>query len=578
MEQASHTHPATGNSSLKSAPSFGAGNLLRVSVVASALMVLTIVNPTSLFSAEPDGPDIIITPEDALEYQLIGKIKTTIRGNTDYDRKIQKGLKAFYLQHDRKPVWLNKTGLTPIAQKAISEIKKGHEFGLNVHDIALPSQDLINGQPEQRADAELMISQAIVAYAKRAKGGNLIPQKISRFLDNTPQYLDPLDVLTSVVNTNDMSKTFISYHPEHPQYWALKKKLDEVRAATGALKPKVIIPAGPIIRPFDRHEDIVLLRQRLNQPVPLTNGRPLYPQDIYDSTLVEVVKNYQSANNIKATGIINKTTRLRLNKRNINPEKKLLANMERWRWVPTSFGNNHIRVNIPEYLVRVTKNDKIIHTERVIIGKTKHKTPSFSDEMETIVFNPYWNVPQSIIWNEMGGVAPRGYESRTVNGRVFIRQPPGPRNALGRVKFLFPNKHAVYLHDTPTKSLFNRSSRAFSHGCMRLRDPLKMAEILLAPEGLTKKNVRSRVNSGRNQRIDLKNKIPVHVTYFTVWASEDGSIKHFNDVYGHDKRVVAALQGRPIGLEPRQKVKKRPLEVVKKKKKPSSFISLFFSN
>ena len=560
MHNRSHTPPAFVRTSL---------------TIVSSLLLLSALEATSaLHAAEPDAPSSLITKEDALEYQLITKVKKINAGKTEYDRKIVAGLENFYLKHGRKPVWLTTDGLTPNAKKAIEVIKNGYEYGLNTHTIKIPtSHDIASNQ----ADAELALSKAILTYAKQAKAGNLNPQNVSRFLDNTPEYPEPFDVLSNIAAAKDPQKTLLSYHPTHPQFWALKKQLDKIRNKKGKEKPQVRIPAGGVIRPYDRHPHITLLRERLNVQVPTPNGTPLYPETIYDSALISAVKEFQAANGLRATGIINRSTRAKFNKRKPNMEKKILANMERWRWMPQDFGRTHIRVNIPEFLVRVTKNDKVIHTERVITGKRSQKTPSFSDEMETVVLNPYWNVPQSIIWNEMGGVAPRGYESRVVGGRIYIRQPPGPRNALGRVKFLFPNKHSVYLHDTPTKNLFNRKVRAFSHGCMRLRNPMKMAEIVLAENGLSPKTIHARAARGRNDHIPLKNKIPVHVTYFTLWASPEGSLSQFNDIYGHDKRVSLALEGRPLGLEPRQRVNRKPIPMVKKKKKNPGFVTFFFN-
>lgn len=533
-------------------------------------------NQHTVKAAEPDGPDMLITLEDALEHHLILKIQTSLIGKTKYDQQIRSDLKKFYQERNRKPIWFENDKLTKQAHLIIKEIKNGAEYGMKVSDIKFPSPKIIDGSAEQKANAELMMSRAVLEYARRAKGGQLIPQQISRALDNNPEYLEPIQVLNDVSSSTDMKATLKGFHPKHKQFWALKEQLDILRNSTASLKPIVKIPAGPVIRPFARHPHVALLRQRLNVIVPTKNGKALYPEDSYDSDLVKAVKKFQAANKIRATGIINKTTRARLNKGKPNREAQILANMERWRWVPTEFGDYHVRVNIPEFLVRVRDNGKTIHQERVVTGKVRHATPSFSDEMETIVFNPYWNVPQSIIWNEMGGVAPAGYQSRVVNGRVFIRQPPGPRNALGRVKFLFPNKHAVYMHDTPSKSLFNRTVRAFSHGCMRLRDPLKMAEVLLAKEGINRKSINSRVASGRNQYVALKKKIPVHVTYFTMWVNDDGKVNYFNDIYSHDKKVTAALNGRPLGLEPKKRINKRKI-VKKNKPKPSNFYTLFFN-
>jgi len=536
-----------------------------------------VVNVSLLKAAEPEGPDMLITLEDALEHHLILKIKTSLKGKTSYDKQIRTDLTKFYQERDRKPIWFKNDKLTKQAHLIIKEINNGAEYGMKVSDIKFPSDNLIEGTSVQKANAELMMSRAVLEYARRAKGGQLIPQQISRALDNNPQYLEPITVLNAVSSSSDLKETLKEFQPKHKQFWALKEQLDLLRNATGSVKPIVKIPAGSVIRPFDRHPHVALLRKRLNVIVPTKNGKLLYPEDSYDSDLVKAVKKFQTANNIRATGIVNKTTRARMNKGKPNREAQILANMERWRWVPTEFGNYHVRVNIPEYLVRVVKNEKIIHQERVVTGKIKHATPSFSDVMETVVLNPYWNVPQSIIWNEMNGVAPKGYEGRVVNGRVFIRQPPGPRNALGRVKFLFPNKHSVYLHDTPSKSLFKRRTRAFSHGCIRVRDPLKLAEVILASEGFNRKAINARVAARRNQHIPLKTKIPVHLTYFTMWVNDDGKVNYFNDIYRHDRKVIAALNGRPLGLEPKQRIKKRPKIVKKKPKKQNNFYTLFFN-
>lgn len=538
---------------------------------------------STLQAAEPDGPDTLIDAKDALEYQIIHKISESRKGNTDYDRKIQADLKAFYLERDRQPVWIKDGKLSDAAKRAMAEIKRGDDYGLVVKDIEFPEAEKISGNINERAEAEIKMSQAVLTYARYASAGRLTPQKISRFLDNRPDLPDPLKVMKQVTEASDIEKALVAFHPPHKQYWALKEQLDLIRNATGAAKKVVKIPAkGSLIRPYDKHPDVVLLRQRLNVPVPEKDGKALYEADLYDSALLKAVKNYQASNGLKAHGVINSTTRAKFNKKKPNREKQIIANMERWRWVPREFGSYHVRVNIPEYQFRVNKDGKVIHQERIITGKRVNPTPSFSDEMETVVLNPYWNVPQSIIWNEMGGIAPNGYESRVVNGRVYIRQPPGPRNALGRVKFLFPNKHSVYMHDTPNRNLFNRTVRAFSHGCVRVRDPLKFAEVVLANEGIDRNSIDKRVRSGRNQRIELSSKIPVHVTYFTMSTNDDGTINYFNDIYGHDKKVIAALEGRPMGLEPRQRIMRKKIEPKPKPKKyfygnDDGFISLFFN-
>jgi murein L,D-transpeptidase YcbB/YkuD len=243
--------------------------------------------------------------------------------------------------------------------------------------------------------------------------------------------------------------------------------------------------------------------------------------------------------------------------------------MEEWRWMPADLGDFYVAVNIPEFKVRVVKNGEVVYEERIVTGSVNRQTPIFSDLMRTIVFQPRWNVPDSIKIKELlpglraGGnpLRRQGLVMERNGRRVDVRninwyrsdiryysvyQPPGGRNALGVVKFLFPNSHAVYLHDTPSKNLFKASVRAFSHGCMRVRNPVTMAEIILDHDkGWDKTKVDNLVTKGPEENaVDLDHPIPVHITYFTARANQDGEIESFNDIYGHEKRITLALQGR----------------------------------
>ncbi|MEO1105954.1 MAG: L,D-transpeptidase family protein, partial [Pseudomonadota bacterium] len=251
--------------------------------------------------------------------------------------------------------------------------------------------------------------------------------------------------------------------------------------------------------------------------------------------------------------------------RGSSPTPSSSAAMERWRWLPRDLGASHVKVNIPAYRVRVSHDGKTAYEGRVIVGKPGNPTPIFSDEIEHLVVNPYWNIPFSIASKEMlGGIqknpagylARRGYEvvhrGRVVNPsslswskgtlrNVRIRQRPGRRNALGAVKFMFPNKHAVYLHDTPTKHLFKRGRRAFSHGCVRVDQPFVFAEALLADEEkLSGKGLRRMVGGGERY-VHLERHIPVHLTYFTREVGADGKLVRLADVYGYDRRTRKAL-------------------------------------
>ena len=290
------------------------------------------------------------------------------------------------------------------------------------------------------------------------------------------------------------------------------------------------------------------------------------------------MRNYQVAEGLKPDGLVGNKLRVRLN--GVKPESKnaqierVLVNMERWRWLPSDLGSLYIWNNIPEYLTRVMKDGAKIYEERIVVGKAKTPTPVFSDEMEYAEFHPFWNVPNSIKQNEllpslMSGNNPLArqglvaqYKGRTIDPysvdwqsidirRFHIYQPPGRGNALGVIKFMFPNKHDVYMHDTPSKSLFNASVRAFSHGCMRVRNPLKFAEVVMG-EGLgwTRSDIDRQLAKGVNQQVPFKRKIPIHITYFTAYVGESGELAFRNDIYGQDRRLFAALEGtEPLFVE-----------------------------
>jgi murein L,D-transpeptidase YcbB/YkuD len=326
-------------------------------------------------------------------------------------------------------------------------------------------------------------------------------------LDRQPPLLDPRKVIDAAAVTSTPDAYLRSLHPQHPQFERLRR---------------LYIAA----RHTDPREDDV------------TNGKG---------------KGAKKRANAQPT------------------REKILVNMEQWRWMPDDLGRFHVWVNVPEYMVRVIKDGREVHAERVVVGRQTTPTPIFSDEMQYIIFHPYWNVPDSIKNNEllpslqMGDysvlsrqnlrIALRGrdVDPATIDwGRADMRkyhiyQPPGGGNALGLVKFLFPNKHDVYLHDTPSKGLFESQTRAYSHGCIRVRQPMKLAEVLLGEDqGWSPNRVTMTVQRGpQDNQVNMRGKIPVHLTYFTMWVDDDGRVRTFTDVYDHEHRVAYGLAGKP---------------------------------
>ncbi len=217
------------------------------------------------------------------------------------------------------------------------------------------------------------------------------------------------------------------------------------------------------------------------------------------------------------------------------------ANMDRWRWMPRNLGSRHILVNVPAFTAAIVQDGNVVARHRTVVGATRTPTPQLSAMATGVTFNPWWNVPQSIV-REMGGRF-SGYEVRRQGDYTIVRQPPGPRNALGQMKVEMANAHAIYLHDTPSRHLFSRDVRAFSHGCIRTQDPLGFATTLLSANGgnWARPRIDQAVQSGRTTLASLETPIPVYISYFTAAATTDGNIVTYTDIYGRDRRVRQAL-------------------------------------
>ena len=272
---------------------------------------------------------------------------------------------------------------------------------------------------------------------------------------------------------------------------------------------------------------------------------------VYDSRVASAVAGFQRANGLKGSGVLNASTALALAGGDAaRQESVVLANMEMWRWEPRDMGEERVEVNIPDFTLKVTRGEEVIHNARVIVGKPDTQTPIFSNELRYILLNPSWHVPQSIIKKEMlpklakdpDYLTRMGFEVVQKGDSIMVRQPPGERNALGRILFMFPNDHNVYLHDTPSRGLFGATRRAFSHGCVRVDQPLELGEIVMggAANGWSQQRLRGLVGGGE-QSIFLPRRIAIHIEYFTAFVDDSGDLQMREDLYGHIRRVQDAL-------------------------------------
>lgn len=558
---------------------------LRLSIAYGLILGSVLSGPA--LAVEPDAPEHLITRGDAVRIIVQNRLGEPFRNETEFEKAEHGALVEYYADQEHKTVWVDENGLRPKAHLVIRELRRAGNFGLNPDDYDLPEEIILASSdktPTARlAEFEHKLSHAVLSYVRHARGGRMAPGTISGYLDPTLDLPEPLEVMEKLETLDDPAAYVRGFHPEHPQFEALRQVLLKIRGGADDGEKRIVLPNGPTLKPGMSHKHVAVLRERLKVPVAKRNGEPLHPEDVYDSELEMAVKKFQKSRRLGTDGIVGPGTRRALNGGSTIPknrEKTILANMERWRWIPGSLDKLNIRVNVPEYRFRVFDGDKVVHTERVVVGKLKNQTPIFSDKMEYLVFHPYWNVPNSIKVKELlphlrrgggggGGWFSSGYSrprilqahnlfvkyrgrkidassvnwSRANISNYQFYQPPGGKNVLGFVKFMFPNKHAVYMHDTPTKSLFNQTSRAYSHGCVRVRDPRKLAEVILSRDrGWSSGNVSAAIQRGKNQHVNLNNPIPVHMTYFTAKVEKSGKITYFGDIYGHDARMARAMK------------------------------------
>jgi murein L,D-transpeptidase YcbB/YkuD len=362
---------------------------------------------------------------------------------------------------------------------------------------------------------------------------------------------EPAEILAKVADAGDIKQVLDSYQPQHPQYQALKRKLAELRGRGNEPTEEIVrIPEGAKLALNVDDPRVPLLRKRLRIAGDMDSTR-------YDQDVAEAVKKFQRSAGLNADGVAGPATLRALNG---GPKRErtidiVIANMDRWRWMPRDLGQSYVLLNIPEYRLRLYKDKNLYWETKVVVGKPTQATPIMTGAMKYITVNPTWNVPPSIIANEylpalrqdpsvLERMGLRMEQNR--DGTVRIYQPPGDRNALGRIRFNFPNKFLVYQHDTPDKHLFAHDRRAYSHGCMRVENPLmygeKLLSIVLPNERYTQEKLRSMYGPSEIN-ISFPKPLPVHLTYQTAFVDDAGNLQIRDDIYGRDARHVAVLRG-----------------------------------
>ncbi len=539
--------------------------------------------------------DAVLPPADATVAAVREMIPDTAKGSNADDVA---ALAAFYEELSGTTIWATTDGLTAKGKAAIEEIGKADDWGLRASDFDVPHPSPGPLTADAAAKAEIEIAQAVLKYARYARGGRINPASISQLMDQSPTLKAPKSVLTEIAAADAPDAYLRSLHPQHEQFQRLRQVLLKLRGSDEKVEDEpeedpalsVKLPPGRLLRGGMEDPQVALLRKRLKVPADDPTK-----ENVYDQALQDAVIEFQRSKGLRQDALVGNNTRAVLNGQpkpvavsSSSTLERVLINMERWRWVPAELGDYYVWDNVPEFLTRVVKDGKVIHTDKIIVGQPSWPTPIFSADMKFIVFHPSWGVPSGIKSKELApllrkssggaglfGIFGGGYSAQAVldayqlkayyNGRQIdpnqvdwssaniaaysFQQPPGPKNVLGDVKFMFPNSHDVYMHDTPERNLFVKSFRALSHGCMRVEEPRKLAEILLGEDkGWSPQKVRGMFNGYSNQ-VTLDKHIPVHITYFTASVDDNGKLRTYADFYGLDSRTSAALTGRSIRYE-----------------------------
>ena len=470
-----------------------------------------------------------------------------------------RALSAFYRENGYSEVW---TGAAHAARRSalVSALSRAGEHGLPAgrYDLSGLIAAFNAVQTERdRGFVEARASRAFLQYARDVHSGVLDPSSVISDIVRELPRPDSAELMRDFVAAEPVSflRNLAPNSPEYARLYHAKQELDAI-VASGGWGPQV--QAGRL-RPGDGGGAVIALRNRLIA----MEFMPRVATARYDGVMQRAVQEFQVAHGIEADGVAGNAT---ISAINVDPQERLhniVVAMERERWLNIPRGDRHVWVNLTDFTARIVDFDQVTFETRSVVGSRSNQTPEFSDVMDHLEINPDWTLPRSIVaeyWGALvgggarhlnlvdgqGNVVPREYVDIAAYSPTTlpfnVRQPPGPGNPLGEVKFMFPNPYAIYLHDTPSRSLFGRTVRAFSHGCVRLQDPRDFAYALLAAQEIDPVSYYQQIRrSGRETHVSLLSPIPVHLVYRTAFTSVDGRMNYRNDIYGRDGRLYDAL-------------------------------------
>lgn len=506
--------------------------------------------------------DKSITPQNSFTDLFLDSMRLEqFVTDQNIDSATAQHMRSFYNSRNYQYAWFTKDGLSEPGLSfwnlLLSFISLSKDSSLFNKELASHMVDFTDGDTLFRTDkqtlikTELGLTRQFFIYAKTAYAGRVDPEELQWFIPR--KKIDALALLDSLVAHK--GETLEEWEPVNREYQALKKELIRFNdiADKGGWQP-IVLAEKKSYKPGDSSMAVLQTKLRL-----AASGDWQLPDSsaVYDSTFIAVVKKAQRRFGFKEDAVIDRALADALNVPVKQRIEQILINLERMRWLPEEAAPHRIVANIPEFKIHVFENNEEVFDMAIVVGKEGTHTVIFNDELRYIVFSPYWNVPRSIVKNEIlpamkrnpNYLASQNMEIVKSGDVPTIRQRPGGKNSLGKVKFLFPNNYNIYFHDTPAKSLFSREKRAFSHGCMRLADAKKLAIYLLRdqPEW-TEERINQAMNSSTEKWVTLKQHIPVYVSYFTAWVDNDGLLHFRDDIYGHDKKMAERLFVNPAHM------------------------------
>ncbi len=479
-----------------------------------------------------------------------------------------------YYKAGKPLIWVSEAGITDQARAAMAALAAADVAGLSPEDyaVALPSDASDPADPDKPAKElarfELALSAKLLTYINDTVRGRIDPNKLSGYHDFKRKSVNLKPVLNMARLSPDVGAYIRSRDPDNSQFVAMRDELARLRAEDDQAGVVVTIAPDTLLKPGQSNPELAnilaAIKKQASDAIRMQHGAVLESYagtPDYTPELVAVVEAFQQEKGLKPDGVIGRAT-IRALTGHSNAEKieKLIVAMEEIRWLPADFGPRYVFINQPAYMAYYVNDSHEQLSMRVVVGSKSNQTYFFQDQIETVEFNPYWGVPKSIIVNEMlpklrqdpSYLDRLGYEvsynGRTVSSTavdwntthsVDVRQPPGGDNALGELKILFPNAHAIYMHDTPSKSFFKHDMRALSHGCVRLAEPRVMAAAVM---GTNVGEIAKQIASGQNRAVQVPQKIPVYVSYFTAWPNKNGVVEYFDDVYGRDAATLKAFK------------------------------------